>query len=172
MVITWKKIVFFLVLIAVAVWAYFHYFAAAGKGETIELPKLYAKGNPVALRELKNRPYESQYSATFRTMAGDTENARVREAALYYLAKGTEPAEEGVIMSALNDPEAPVRIAACDAAGKRKMRQAVEVIIPLVDDDDMAVKGAARTALGKITGIDKYMGRSEWEEQWSLMNNK
>ncbi|MBN1810155.1 MAG: HEAT repeat domain-containing protein [Planctomycetes bacterium] len=167
---TWKKVVFLLLLVAAGIWAYFHFFAAAGDTGTEELPQAYAQGNPVALSELKKRPYDKTLSPPFRKMAVESMDPKVREAAVWYLAAGSEPAEEGVIISALGDPDPRVREAACNAAKLRKMKKAVDVIIPLVEDDDIDVKGAARSALQSITGIHRYMGRSEWEQQWNMMN--
>lgn len=172
MIITWQRVVLFVILVVVAVWAYFHFFASAGKTATEDLPAAYAAGNPIALRALEKRDYDKTLSPAFRKMATEAEEPKAREAALVYLARGTETAEEGVIVSALKDTDAKVREAACDAARRRHLRQAVEVIIPLLDDEEVAVQGAAQAALQEITGIRKYMGRSEWEQRWSLSKDE
>ncbi|HHN46872.1 MAG TPA: hypothetical protein ENN09_05465, partial [Planctomycetes bacterium] len=129
MVITWRKVALVLVVAGFALWTYFRFFAAAGKTSTEDLPRAYAAGNPVALVELKKRPYDPVLSPAFRSMATASPDAKAREAAVWYLAGGTEPAEEGVIISALGDPDPKVRQAACRAARNRRLRQAVDVLI-------------------------------------------
>ena len=168
MVITWQKVALFLAVVGVGVWAYFRFFASAGESLTAELPAAYAQGNPLALAELKKRPYDRNLSPLFRRIVTDSGEPKVREAALCYIARGRESAEEGVIVSALCDPNSEVRKAACAAAAGRKLKQAVEVLMPLLEDEDVNVQGAAQKALQEITGIHRYMGRSEWEQRWNM----
>lgn len=62
-----------------------------------------------------------------------------------------DPAADQVLNSALNDPDADVRIAACEAWGKRGDAQAAGLLAPLLSADvNQDVRLAAARALGKI----------------------
>ena len=172
MVITWQRLVVFILLAVALFYGYQHYYGAASKNPTLNLPKAYADGNFRALSELESRPYDKNLSGDFRKMVTNAPEPKVREAALKYIAKGSDKAEEAVIISALNDPEAKVREVACWAAGKRKLKEAVEVLINLLDDSDTNVQGSAQSALQEITGISHYMGKSEWTQRWELMKEQ
>jgi HEAT repeat protein len=61
------------------------------------------------------------------------------------------PAADSVLKAALNDPDADVRIAACEAWGKRGDAQAAGLLAPLLTSDvNQDVRLAAARALGKI----------------------
>jgi len=62
-----------------------------------------------------------------------------------------DPAADPVLKAALNDPDADVRIAACEAWGKRGNAQAAELLVPILSSDvSQDVRLAAARALGKI----------------------
>jgi hypothetical protein len=172
MVITWQRLILFAAFAAALIVGYYHYFGAAARDATVNLPKAYAEGNYAAYMELEKRPYDRNLSGEFRRMVTGSPDPKVREAALTFIAKGSESAEEAVIISALNDSEPKVREAACVAARKRKLKEAVEVLINLLDDPDVNVQGSAQMALQEITGIEHYMGRSEWSQRWELMKEQ
>ena len=152
-------------IVAVIVLA--RYFFSAGSMNTQDLPYEHARGNPLALRELKRRPYDPLLSAAFRRMAADPD-PKVRQAALLYLAKGTEPAEEAVLIAALSDQVPEVRATAATACDQRRLKRAVGPLIALLEDPSVEVMAAAQAALMRITGRRHYMNRSEWEEWWRL----
>lgn len=143
------------------------FFYAAGSGNTVDLPHEHARGNPLALRELEKRPYDSMLSRDFREMARHPD-AKVRVAAISYLAKGNDPAEAAVIIGSLGDDNPDVRAAAAEACGARNLEQSMGVLITLLDDPAIQVKGAAQSALRKITGVQGYRSRSEWEQYWRM----
>ena len=143
------------------------FFYTAGSGNTSDLPYEYAKGNPLALHELKKRPYDPLLSQDFRQMARHSDD-KVRIAAIVYLAKGNDPAEAAVIMGALGDDSPDVRATAAEACGDRELEQSVGLLIALLDDPAVQVKGAAQSALRTITGIRGYRSRSEWEQYWRM----
>jgi HEAT repeat protein len=62
-----------------------------------------------------------------------------------------DPAADSVLKASLNDPDADVRIAACEAWGKRGNTQAAELLAPILSSDvSQDVRLAAARALGKI----------------------
>ena len=62
-----------------------------------------------------------------------------------------DPAADPVLKAAINDPDADVRIAACEAWGKRGNAQAAELLVPVLSSDvSQDVRLAAARALGKI----------------------
>ncbi len=62
-----------------------------------------------------------------------------------------DPAADPVLKAALNDPDADVRIAACEAWGKCGNAQAAELLAPILSTDvSQDVRLAAARALGKI----------------------
>ena len=62
-----------------------------------------------------------------------------------------DPAADPVLKAAINDPDADVRIAACEAWGKRGNAQAAELLAPILSSDvSPDVRLAAARALGKI----------------------
>jgi HEAT repeat protein len=62
-----------------------------------------------------------------------------------------DPAADPVLKAAINDPDADVRIAACEAWGKRGDAQAAELLAPILSSDvSTDVRLAAARALGKI----------------------
>lgn len=143
------------------------YFFAAGGTDTQDLPREYAGGNPLALRELEQRPYDGSLSKAFRAMASDPD-PKVQTAAILFLAKGTGPAEEAVLVSALGDENPEVRAAAASACAQRKLKRAIGPLIGLIEDPSVEVKSAALSALRQITGKSGYLTRNEWEEWWRL----
>jgi HEAT repeat protein len=61
-----------------------------------------------------------------------------------------EPSSDAVLKAALNDPDADVRIAACEAWGKRADAQAACLLAPVLSSDaNRDVRLAAARALGK-----------------------
>jgi HEAT repeat protein len=61
-----------------------------------------------------------------------------------------DPVADSVLKAALNDPDADVRIAACEAWGKRGDAQAAALLAPLLTTDvNQDVRLAAARALGK-----------------------
>ena len=62
-----------------------------------------------------------------------------------------DSAADPVLKAAINDPDADVRIAACEAWGKRGNAQAAELLVPVLSSDvSQDVRLAAARALGKI----------------------
>jgi len=62
-----------------------------------------------------------------------------------------DPAADPVLKAAIDDPDADVRIAACEAWGKRGNAQAAELLVPILSSDvSQDVRLAAARALGKI----------------------
>jgi HEAT repeat protein len=75
----------------------------------------------------------------------------IRVEIIRVLAEYPDPAGDAVLKNALNDPDADVRIAACDSWGKRGDAQAVPLLAPMLSGDvNKDVRLAAARALGKI----------------------
>ncbi len=61
-----------------------------------------------------------------------------------------DPAADPVLKAAINDPDADVRIAACEAWGKRGNAQAAELLVPVLSSDvSHGCPAGRRPSLGK-----------------------
>lgn len=74
----------------------------------------------------------------------------IRAETIRTLGDYPDPAADSIMKAALNDPDADVRIAACEAWGKRADAQAAGLLAPtLASDVNQDVRLAAARALGK-----------------------
>jgi HEAT repeat protein len=75
----------------------------------------------------------------------------IRVEIIHTLGDYPDPAADSVLKAALNDPDLDVRVAACEAWGKRGDAQAAGLLVPLLSGDvSRDVRLAAARALGKI----------------------
>lgn len=75
----------------------------------------------------------------------------IRAETIRTLGNYPDPVADPVLKAALNDPDADVRIAACEAWGKRGDAQAAGLLAPMLSSDvNQDVRLAAARALGKI----------------------
>ncbi len=78
-------------------------------------------------------------------------DALIRAEIIRTLGDYPDPASDPVLKAALSDPDADVRIAACEAWGKRGNAQAAELLAPMLSSDvSPDVRLASARALGKI----------------------
>jgi len=74
----------------------------------------------------------------------------IRAETILTLGDYPDPAADSVLKAALNDPDADVRIAACESWGKRRNAQAAGLLAPMLTSDvNQDVRLAAARALGK-----------------------
>ena len=96
--------------------------------------------------QAKHRVVE-QLVAAIRTET----DAMIRGEIIRTLGDYPDPAADGVLKAALNDPDTDVRIAACESWGKRGGAEAVDLLAPLLASDvNRDVRLASARALGKI----------------------
>jgi HEAT repeat protein len=75
----------------------------------------------------------------------------IRAETIRTLGDYPDPSADAVLKAALNDPDADVRIAACETWGKRGDAQAAGLLAPMLSSDvNQDVRLAAARALGKI----------------------
>jgi len=78
-------------------------------------------------------------------------DALIRAETIRTLGDYPDPSADAVLKAALNDPDADVRIAACEAWGKRGDAQAAGLLAPILSSDvNQDVRLSAARALGKI----------------------
>jgi HEAT repeat protein len=75
----------------------------------------------------------------------------IRAEIIHTLGNYPDPDADSVLKLALNDPDADVRITACESLGKRGDAQAASLLAPLLGSDaNRDVRLAAARALGKV----------------------
>ena len=112
-------------------------------------------------------------------------DTRVRECVIAALAMSKDDTDKSVIIDALKDPAWEVRRTACIAAGRRRLREAVEPMIAMIHDADaqtgrITQKGERDPRvqvlltfnLEEITGKNLLTNTRQWRAYWAQNKDK
>lgn len=116
---------------------------AANVAKAFRRPRLNEKAVDPTLRSAQND----------RNKQLTDHNYETRLNAIHEMTKGKDPQSVALLLGALNDKKAVVRMAAAEALGDFNDVRAIEPLIAAMADKDVIVRSAACTALGKMAGI-------------------
>lgn len=105
-------------------------------------------------------------SETLVKLASDPDTT-VRITAVRSLGRSAQPAGIVPVAAAVADPTWQVRAAAYEAAARIRHKDLVGPIVKQMEAEDGRLKGDARDALEKMTGMNFGLDAKEWAEWWA-----
>ena len=167
LVVTWKKAVVAVVLIAAGVWGYCRFLRGLSSKGTDGLFAEYVKGNPAAAYLLKKRKREHQVSDLEEYLSH--ERAEVRALSAELLGRPGDVDALDALTPAVGDPSARVRAQAAKSLAEIGVRNEVVPILALMlDDEAPQVRTAVIRALKDATGLRGIHGVDGWKTWWDM----
>lgn len=167
LVITWKKLVVAVVLIAAGTAGYYRFFRGLPSMGTKELFEEYVEWNPVAKYHLKKRKAEHAVAAVAEYLAHEKADVRVLAAQL--LGREGDAAAVDALRRSVGDPSPRVRVEVARSLVETDVkREIVPLLVRMLDDEDAAVQTAVTRGLKTATGASGVHGVEGWKTWWDM----
>ncbi len=167
LVVTWKKLVVAVVLIAAGTAGYYRFYRGVPSMGTKELFEEYVEWNPVAKYHLKKRKAEHAVAAVAEYLTHEKADVRVLAAELLGRPKDAEAV--GALRGSVGDASPKVRAAVARSLVETNVdREVVPLLVWMLDDKDAAVQTAVTRGLRAVTGASGIHGVEGWKTWWDM----
>ncbi|MDQ7778656.1 MAG: HEAT repeat domain-containing protein [Planctomycetota bacterium] len=173
-----KQLVVLVVVIAAGYYLYTKFVRDLSAKSDEQLIEMYGTGDfadsKAAEIELDRRMKDNKLSNAALYKQLDKSDGEIKGAAAEWLGRNRTKDAPAKLIKVLKDSSPKARTGACRAFQYLRSKEAVDILINLLEDGDDDVRQQASAALTHYTGGEvkyKQFGKAQWREWWSTEKN-